>query len=243
MAGIILPPKPKLISRRAVLLGAPALILARKSIITPAEAALSGWSTSNYIESTTGVITATPLTMACWLNPSSLAALQIPLGVFASGSTVPASSFRMQIQTTGAVRAVTNASSAESATISTSTWSHICGVFTSATSRSAYVNGGSKATDTTSATPAGLNRMTVGVGRGSTVSNPFTGSIAEVGIWNAALTDDEVAALGKGFSPRLIRPSALVAYLPIVRDFVDVKGAGFSVTGSLTVGDHSPVRY
>lgn len=204
--------------------------------------ALSGWSTSNYIESTTGVITATPLTMCAWVNTTSLAATQAAVGVYNSAATV--ASFRLIIQTTGAVSAAASGQQANTSTglVTTNTWAHVCGVFASSTSRAAYVNGANKATSATSVTPTGLDRMSVGLARTNSPNSPFVGSLAEVGYWSAALDDDEVAALGKGFSPRLIRPSALVAYLPIIRDFVDVKGAGFAVTGSLTVSDHCAIR-
>lgn len=206
--------------------------------------AYSGWSTSNYIESTTGVITATPLTMCCWVNTTSLAANQSPIGVYASSTSSGTGSFRLSILTTGALLASTGNASASTTTglVTTNTWAHVCGVFASSTSRAAYVNGTNKATNATSRTPASLDRMSVGVERGSAPGAPLVGRIAEAAIWNAALDDDEVAALGKGFSPRLIRPSALVAYLPLIRDFIDVKGAGFSVTGSLTVADHCAIR-
>lgn len=206
--------------------------------------AYSGWSTSNYIESTTGVITATPLTMCCWVNTTSLAANQSPIGVYASSTSSGTGSFRLSILTTGAFLASTGNASASTTTglVTTNTWAHVCGVFASSTSRAAYVNGTNKATNATSRTPASLDRMSVGVERGSAPGAPLVGRIAEAAIWNAALDDDEVAALGKGFSPRLIRPSALVAYLPLIRDFIDVKGAGFSVTGSLTVADHCAIR-
>ena len=207
--------------------------------------AYSGWSTTNYIESTTGVITATPVTMCCWVNTTSLAAVQTPIGIYRSSSAPDTNSFELSIGTGGALSAKTSGASATTTTgaITTNTWAHVCGVFTSATSRAAFINGANKATNATSSTPTGLNRLSIGVERGGFGSGEaFSGAIAEAAYWNAALTDDEVAALGKGFSPRLIRPSALVAYLPLIRDFVDVKGAGFSVTGSLTVADHCAIR-
>lgn len=207
--------------------------------------ALSGWSTSNYIRVGSGLVTATPLSLACWYYPTSFASAACVIDLHNSASAAGADSFRLQMTTSGEVTAATNGPAGNANTTNTAslnTWVHMAGVFSSATSRSAFINGGDKTTNTTSATPAGINETTIGLRRGTTPNAAALGSIAEAAIWNAALTDDEVAALGKGYSPRLIRPGSLVAYLPIIRDFVDVHGAGFSVTGSLTVSNHCAIR-
>ena len=67
---------------------------------------------------------------------------------------------------------------------------------------------------------------------------PGMGGLAEIGIWNVALGDDEILELSLGVPPSKIRPGSLVAYLPLVRDLIDVKGNAFAITGSLSVGDH-----
>lgn len=205
--------------------------------------AYSGWSTTNYIRAASGLVTATPLSLACWYYPTSFASQACVIDLHNSASAASANSFRLQMGVGASVTAATNSPAASTTnTASLNTWVHMAGVFSSATSRSAFINGTNKTTNTTSATPSGINETTIGLRRGTTPGAAALGPIAEAAIWNAALDDDEVAALGKGFSPRLIRPSALVAYLPIIRDFVDVKGAGFSVTGSLTVADHCAIR-
>lgn len=42
------------------------------------------------------------------------------------------------------------------------------------------------------------------------------GQLAEIGMWDATLTVDEMAALAKGFSPHCVRPGALFAYWPLI---------------------------
>jgi len=61
----------------------------------------------------------------------------------------------------------------------------------------------------------------------------FDGRIAEVALYTAVLEASEVAALSKGFSPLLIRPTSLQHYLPLVREAQDRKGA--TVTEANTV--------
>ena len=59
-------------------------------------------------------------------------------------------------------------------------------------------------------------------------------------MWNVVLDAAEIAALAKGFSPRLVRPTGLVFYSPMVRDLYDARG-GIALTvngGGLAVADH-----
>ena len=72
-----------------------------------------------------------------------------------------------------------------------------------------------------------------------TTVNNFNGSLAEVGIWNAALTADEIASLAKGMTCDKIRPQSLVFYAPLVRDLIDQKG-GLTITNNnaATVAAH-----
>jgi hypothetical protein len=98
------------------------------------------------------------------------------------------------------------------------TWHHAAGVFTNATSRAAFIDGGNKGTDVTNVTPTNLDNVTIGAqGHSGGVFSHFSGSIAEAAIYNIALSDAEVALLAKGFSPLFIRPEALVAYWPLIR--------------------------
>lgn len=65
---------------------------------------------------------------------------------------------------------------------------------------------------------------------------------AYIGYWDAELNDDEMAALGKGFSPRLIRPQSLKFFLPGLRNANAVVGAVGTAT-SLTYSDDNPRIY
>ena len=98
----------------------------------------------------------------------------------------------------------------------------------------------------------GTNQIT-----GNTLISPITNSVipqingrngannlnsfqsAEVGIWSAALTQPEIAALAKGMTCDKIRPQSLVFYAPLVRDLNDQKG-GLAITNNngATVANH-----
>jgi len=60
------------------------------------------------------------------------------------------------------------------------------------------------------------------------------GKLAEVAIWNVALTAAEIATLAEGFLPTFIKPESLISYYPLVRDYSDRLGNN-SVTESQTV--------
>jgi hypothetical protein len=98
-------------------------------------------------------------------------------------------------------------------------WVHYAGVFESNSARRAYLNGALVASNTTTVSGAmALDTFSMGQRRNSTVGRAefWPGHIAEVGVWNEALTVDEIAALAKGVSPNQIRPSLLAAYWPIL---------------------------
>jgi hypothetical protein len=76
----------------------------------------------------------------------------------------------------------------------------------------------------------------------TTLGAYLTGLIAEVGIWNAALTAAEIASLADGMTCDKVRPQSLVFYAPLVRDLIDVKG-GLTITNNntATVANHPRV--
>lgn len=205
-------------------------------------------ASSQYMEVDSAPVTATPLTMAGWFNTDNAAAEQIIVSIVdaslgnqmfaihARGSEAgdPVSAFtfgggyRQALSTTG---------------YTTGVWHHACGVFASPTSRAAYIDGGSKGTNTDSQTPSGIDRTSIGRLGDSSPGFYMSGYLADIAIWNAALTDAEVASLGEGFSPLLIRPQSLVMYLPLIREIQDVVGGlAFTNNGS-TVADHIPKLY
>ena len=181
---------------------------------------------SEYLEIDSAPVTAAPLTIAAWGNVDET----WQSGVIAS--LVDASSgndwflVRTKYQSgPGEYTCNVYARSSDglpevdsTTTFAIGGWHHLCGVFASASSRSAYLDGGAKATITDTITPSGIDRTSIGRIGDSTPAGYFEGKIAEVGIWNAALTDAEVASLALGVSPLLVRPQSLVFYAPLIRD-------------------------
>lgn len=130
-------------------------------------------------------------------------------------------------------------------TISAGAWSHVAGVWASSTSRIAYLAAGAGPGDTNSVSPVSLDRTTIGARNSAgSIVFPFDGLIAEVGLWDAALTDSEIAILNKAYSPLFVRPQNLIAYWPILGrtspEIDPVGAADMTVTGA-SVADHPRV--
>lgn len=205
--------------------------------------ALSGWSGTNRIDLPSAIVAGAPCTLACWFNSTSLTVNQNLLalrnvantyyvGIAANGSQVGD-----PVQAYTASPAVIAATSAG---YSANVWQHAAGVFESSSSRSAFLNGGNKGTNTTTITPLTLTETHLAA-FSSSASQRLIGALAEVGIWDVALTDDEIASLAKGFTPDQIRPQNLIAYLPLIRSAQDIKGTSWVASGTLTVADHPRV--
>ncbi len=105
---------------------------------------------------------------------------------------------------------------------SSGVWEHVFWSFEagSATGLQLWVDG----TETTNGSPrsaaliadAGKGGGNIIFGENNSGGGDLPGRIAEVGCWDEILTDPEIVSLSKGFSPPLIRPSALIFYAPMI---------------------------
>lgn len=100
-------------------------------------------------------------------------------------------------------------------------WVHVAAIFSSTTSRTVFYQGGNKTTNTTSVTP---NTSSTSLGRwhdGSAWLYTFGGKLAEVALYNKALSDQEIADLASGVYPSQVAVANLVAYWPLVSNAND----------------------
>lgn len=176
-------------------------------------------ASSEYLSVASTPVAAAPLTMACWFrNPTTVVGTQVLFSLMNSG----AANDGFFLEKNGSnLKATTiaggSAAAAQPATsiATANTWFHLAAVFASATDRRAWVNGAAKATNATSKTPSGVNSVIIGARGGSSVTSFAGARIAEVGLWNVALLDEEIAALGAGMSPLKMRSASLVGYWPV----------------------------
>ena len=181
----------------------------------------SGWSTANYFSRADTAISNEPITMACWFRPSALTANMVLMHL--GDGTGTSAGYRLLVDGATAndpvVASKTTAGSAKSASVASTgiangTWALLAGVFTSTTRRDIYIVptlGGTLFTNfnTTSAGDPVVTVQTIGARQQTTITAPAAGSIAVPTIWTAALSVDEVTALGGGVHPARIRPTSI----------------------------------
>jgi hypothetical protein len=188
------------------------------------------------------------MTLACWFNRKTqdgtntmfLASVDATSGTNFNGIACAGSSNNLICSSNvGAGPALAQTAT----TFNLNEWNHACGVFTSSTSRTIYLNGAGSATNADTRNVSGQNNISIGARYGAGVLATFADNlIAEVGIWNAALTANEIASLADGMTCDKVRPQSLVFYAPLVRELQDVKG-GLTITNNntATVANHPRV--
>jgi hypothetical protein len=181
-------------------------------------------ASSQYLYANQAPVTGPPFTMACWFKSDDAAAVQCLMFV---GDKDAGNQYHNLIAHGGVSgdpiyvqsRDSSGTASAETTSgYSLDTWHHACAVFAAHNDRSAFIDGGSKGTDSNSKSPSGLDRIAIGALARDVTTFYTSGEIAEAAIWNVALTDAEVAILAKGFSPLLVRQHNLEAYWSLVRE-------------------------
>jgi hypothetical protein len=130
--------------------------------------------------------------------------------------------------------------------VSANTWHHVAAVFTASDDRDIYLDAAGKASGTADHAPSGVDRFSIGVlDRASPVSY-HTGLIAEVSVWNVALTLAEITWLSKGFSALTLvhRLRSLVIYHDLIRDSNHPYiGADMTAVNTPAISAHCPIRY
>jgi len=137
---------------------------------------------------------------------------------------------------------------------SNTTWFHLVGAFIANNDQKLYVNGTLDQTSTTTSDIsdfADSNEFYIGTGVSSgtnIASKTWEGGIAEVAAYAAELSAGEIAALAKGFSPLLVRPSALVGYWPLGGPYapttIDPVGSNtLTANGGASVESHPRIIY
>ncbi|MHA2079407.1 MAG: LamG-like jellyroll fold domain-containing protein, partial [Candidatus Thorarchaeota archaeon] len=163
-------------------------------------------ASNEYLYLNKPIITAEPFTMACWFNIADNTNYHALMGLATeSGGGREWESFMLLAQ--GAVAGdpvrcwaygtTDTGGPADTTTgYSVNTWHHACGVWTSDTSRAAFIDGGSKGTDSTDVGDVIAENTCIGAiyqYQGSlVVDGPTDGRIANACIWNRALSDAEV---------------------------------------------------
>lgn len=208
-------------------------------------------ASSQYLEIDTPVITSYPFTMACKFKAVSIT--QTSVLMFVGDKDVANHLCFLSAHGTRAgdpVLAFSHSYGAGSSQFAeTSTgfsagiWHHACGVWDGSNSRHAYIDGGSKDTNSTGVNPIGASHDRTSIGRaGDSSPNYSDVDLAYAAIWTASLTDAEVASLSF-YEPPFIRPESLVFYMKLIGDDDNdiVGGLHLTAFGGPTVSEHPPL--
>jgi hypothetical protein len=203
--------------------------------------------TTQYLENTgTAPVSTYPATIAVRMNPDTIVSVD-PL--FTLTNAAGTAYFQLHLDTGFLVAIAASGATTPTAvsgnSVGTGAWSTAVGVFNSSTDRTCYLDGdtASAGTSSTAVSPTSLEDIYVanfgGVG--------FDGKMADVALWDTALTADEVVAYDRGMSPLLIKPGNLVAYWPLIGRFspeIDVMGGlNLTLVGTPPVSAHAPVFF
>lgn len=207
-------------------------------------------SSSEFNESDTSnlLVTAAPCSVVMWIymvtDPSTINA--ICGGLMASDET--ANVFRIRSASAGSALQVRREESGTSesknaGTVVINTWHHVGFSFSTSTSGFPWLDAVVGAELTTDLTPAGINQFSLGNLRGSTSTDYWNGRIAEVGIYDIALTQGHFTDLFTNKkSPELVAAGNLKHYFRFSTFDDDADRAG-SLTWESNNGataDHPP---
>lgn len=203
-----------------------------------------------------------PCTIAAWFNVSSTGTDYAIAGITQNGGvnhrhrliyggSSGSDTVGLESRTNSSATAFCTSSGAPS--ISSGAWHHGCAVFASNNSRTAYQDGAYAVTETTNKNVSSLTDTGIGGSEGaSPPTNPFAGSICEVGFWRVALSAAEIAQLAAGYPCYMVRPDVLSWYFPMISGTTSSGGdeddwmAAFEITDNNTVqlaSSHAPISF
>jgi len=203
-------------------------------------------ASSQYLSTSTTPVTAAPMTISCWSNHGTYVTNRALVSI-ETGTTT--SIFLFYIGNDANLyffvqnSAGTFGQSGGGLIVPTDSWNHCAAVTSASNSRLTYLNGNPSTTDTTNIVPSDIAQIKIGARKTTgSVDLLNNGLIADVGIWNVALTVAEIVSLRKGMACDKVRPQSLVFYAPLARDLIDVRG-GRAITNNntATVANHTRI--
>lgn len=201
---------------------------------------------TEYLRTTPESLFSYPFTINCWFRLTTVSAQRNLVMLENSGNAQRLALF-VNANNNLVLVAVDNGTTQTTitgVTIAANTWYMATGVFTSATSRTVYLNGANAVTGTVSRTPTTPARVLIGAqyAGGATTSN-LNGRIAEVAIWDVALGTSDIASLYNYAKPTAVQPGKLQIYYPLVREVYNICGRDTVNTDGGTKGADHQRRY
>jgi hypothetical protein len=200
-------------------------------------------ASSKYLtNSSTAVLTAPPITVALWYYPTNNTNDQ-ELFSITDNSADARDAIRLScnMSLTDPMQMVLRHVAAEndltsgSITPTINTWNHCAGTIDGSLTQRVYLNGTKTGVDITGVSGVtGLSRTNIAAYIATTtIINPVDGRIAEVAVWNVALTANEILALALGLRAYMVRPLSIAGYWPmdgLVSPEPDLSGRKIAMT-------------
>ncbi len=206
-------------------------------------------TSSQYLDVTSNLLNSDVWSASYWYMPTDTS---FDACMFWSGNDgVTNQFFTTQVAAGGSVNCnARNTTSQRSTTVAQMTdgvWNHGLAYVASTTDRRSYLDNSSEATNTNSV--SGINAVTdaFDVGRlgDSSPGNYAHGRIAELAIWNIALTDSaDRQILADGFSPLFVKPDNLILYWRFLNigDLTDrISRITLAANNGPVSADHPPI--
>jgi hypothetical protein len=204
------------------------------------------FSTSNYATAVAGV-TSEMFTIGAWIYPLSLTADQY-IGVLMKTGDL-SDYHTLALAADDNVRATS--SDGVGTTFATgpavavvNQWQYVAGVWETSALRRCWRNTAFGSDNTTSKTPSGLDKISIGLWDTLIPLYPYDGYLAWLTFWNDILPATDLLALSKGRHPWLVRPDALVHCWPFWGQHspeIDLTGASSAtITGTIPQVDRAP---
>lgn len=198
-------------------------------------------TTGKFISCESAPVTAAPLTISFIVNPRSVAA-GTAFFIFNLANKIANHAFLIY---TGANNINFWVSSSQTTLNSFATgFQQVTAVTSSSSSRFILRNETKSVENTSTSTPPGITAMGIGAQyyNNSNGTSALNGLLAEVAVWSAALTDNEIVSLSKGFKATRVRPQSLVFYAPLLRNLQDLRqGRTLANNNGVGVANHPRV--
>jgi len=192
----------------------------------------------------TGTFTSTynghPVTMGCFLKVTTHPVATDRFVSFGNNSGSQNDSHTLQSSTVddrwwATSQDTTGADAVVSSVNIDGVWAGYVGRFTNATLRDLYVQAfGNTGQNTTSKAVANAMQF-IRLGEGFGGSQDYTGKLAEVAIWNSALSDGDITLYLGGQAASTIAAASLIGYWDLATNNATQANAGLDAGGDLTV--------
>ena len=198
--------------------------------------------TNQWLALDTAVVTNVPMTFAAWIYLDATT-LETVLSIEPNGTKAGYDLIVVSNKLWAITQDGSNVQAQGATDIGTGAWVHVAGVWYGIASRKVFRNGVEDGSNTDSKTVGTtVNRTTIGQRANGLDDQDLDGRIAEAAVWDAALSDDEIVSLAKGFNPTRVRPQNLQLPVRMIRNLQDLRAARtITNTGTATVTDHPRV--